>query len=261
MRQYFAAITILFITFATGACGVKNNDDGSSGQNTDLNLSPYEQLTGHWNGIYRAIENGKPFGEAAEATLKLESNGSFLLTLKSPDAASATGDWNEFQGRSLILKISGSTIPRVGSSGKLVETAYELLSSSLRIATDNFELKLAKQVENPGDRPGENRPDPRILGNRICNSASGRSTNIVLYDNGRFSLTSRAGNERVFLASGKFVVIEGYTLNLVPSNVTDPLPKGSYFQLTTAPGRSELWLKSMTQNKDTNLGRCEHVVD
>jgi len=263
MRPSLATVAILAMSFLVTACGVKDNDDGAGSQNPDLNLSPFEQLTGQWDGIYQAIENGKPFGEAAEANLKLEANGSFLLSLKNPGAPSATGEWSEFQGRSLILKISGSTIPRIGSSGKLIEATYELLRSSLRIATENFELKLSKITEAPDDTPDGNSPNPRILGNWACSSAAGRVTNIVIYNNGRFSLTSRAASERVFLASGTYLIPGGSssTLNLMPHEVTDPLPRGSYFQFTTAPGRSALWLKSMSPDQDKDLGPCEHVIN
>jgi hypothetical protein len=242
---------------------VKDNTDGAGSQNAELNLTPFQQLTGQWDGIYQAFENGKPFGDAAEANLKLEANGSFLLTLKNPDAPSATGEWSEFQGRSLILKLSGSTIPRIGSSGKLIETTYELLRSSLRVATENFELKLSKRTDAPDDTPDGTSPNPRILGNWVCSSAAGRATNMVIYDNGKFSLTSRAAGERVFLAAGTYLIPGGSssTLNLIPHEVTDPLPRGSYFQFTQSQGDNRLWLKAMSPDQEKDLGSCDYVIN
>jgi|LakMenEpi03Aug12_release.lakeMendotaPanAssembly.Ray.scaffolds.fasta_scaffold13822_12 hypothetical protein len=263
MRQFFATIAILAMSFLVSACGVKDNNDGAGSQNPDLNLSPFEQLTGQWNGLYQAIENGKPFGDAVEAILTLESNSSFLLSLKNPDTASATGEWSEFQGRSLIFKISGSTIPRIGSSGKLIETTYELLDSSLRVATENFELKLTRKSETPGDTPDGSTPNPRILGNWTCRTAAGRATNMVIYNNGKFSLTSRAAGERVFLAAGTYLIPGGSssTVNLIPHEVTDPLPRGSYFQFTQNQGDNRLWLKSMSPDQDKDLGPCDYVIN
>ncbi len=259
MRSFLAA-SIVVATLLVGACGVRDNDDNKGSENGDLNLTPFEQLRGEWNGTYSAIENGRPHGEAVEATLKLEPNGAFLLTLHNNDSARVLGDWSEFQGRSLILKISGSTIPRVGSSGKIIEPTYLLLASSLRILNEQFELKLTKREETPHEHPGGNSPDTRVIGNWRCKSEAGRTTNLVLYGNWDFSLTSIAPGERLFLASGAMRNPQGSVLNLYPSNVTDPLPVGSYFQLTTAPGQSQLLLRSDVEaQQSTSLGACVHA--
>ena len=259
MRSFVAA-SIVVGTLLAGACGVRDNDDNKGAENSDLNLTPLEQLRGEWSGIYSAIENGRPHGEAAEATLKLEANGTFLLTLNNNDTARVQGDWSEFQGRSLILKISGSTIPRIGSSGKIIEPTYSLIASSLRILNEQFELKLTKHEETPNEPPGGNSPDTRVIGNWRCKSETGRTTNLVLYGNWDFSLTSIAPGERLFLASGAMRNPQGSILNLYPSNVTDPLPVGSYFQLTTTPERSQLLLKSDVESqKSTSLGACVHA--
>ena len=253
----FLATSIVVATLLVSACGVRDNDDNKGSENSNLNLSPLEQLRGEWVGIYSAIENGRPHGEAAEATLKLEANGAFLLALNNNGSERVLGEWSEFQGRSLILKISGSTIPRVGSSGKIIEPTYLLLASSLRILNEQFELKLTKRQETPSEPPGENSPDTKVIGNWRCKSETGRTTNLVLSVNWNFSLTSIAPGERLFLASGVIRNPQGSILNLYPSNVTDPLPVGSYFQLTTNPERSQLLLRSDVEaQQSTSLGVC-----
>jgi hypothetical protein len=256
MRRSVHASIGIYMIVLIASCGVRDNDETRGEASEDLNLSPTEQLIGQWNGLYRALENGRPFGDATETNLQLNENGRFLLKLSSNDSAQALGDWSEFQGRSLIMKISGSTIPRFGVAGKLIEPSYELLGQSLRIAGENFEIKLSKKSEGSGGDTGGNRPDPRIRGAWICKTTSGRTTKLQVSNGSSFSLTSTTAGERMFLATGTVTAAENGISILRPSRMSDPLPDGSFFQLEITSDRSELKLLSPKNDFNKTLGNC-----
>lgn len=237
------------------SCGARDNNDGGDG-GTDLNLTPVEQLAADWTGLYRAVEDGKPSGEPHETTLRLLSNGIFSLTLNDNEAARAEGEWSEFQGRSLILKISGSTIPRIGVAGKLIEPSYELLGSSLKITNDKFELKLYKRSGSGDSNGGSNQPNPGIIGQWRCKSSADRSTSIILSNTNTFRLTSLAPNEQIFFASGSFQTEQSSILILKPSKTSAPLAEGSFFQLVMSSTKGELSLISTDTGNKKELGSC-----
>ncbi len=250
-----SVVFLLVTSLLTAACGVRDNDKPNDSSGPDLQLSPFEQLVGEWSGIYRAIENDKPFGDASEALMKLGADGSFNLNLNSQDEARVVGQWNEFQGRSLIIKIQGSSVPRIGSAGKLIEPIYEMQGSNLRISDSKFELKLTRKTDKPGDTPSSN-PTTGVLGSWSCSNNDGRRVLIKLSNDNSFGLTSTKEGERLFLASGRFSDEGGAGIKLTPTQTSDRLPDQSYFQLKFVSGKGELRLKSDVANVDTTLGVC-----
>lgn len=251
--QVMSYLLIASIMFCS--CGVRDNNDGGDG-GSDLNLTPTEQLAADWTGLYRTVDDGKPSGEPQETTLRLLSNGTFILTLNGNEAARVEGEWSEFQGRSLILKISGSSIPRIGVAGKLIEPSYDLLGSSLKITNDKFELKLYKRPGGDDSNGGSNQPNPGIIGQWRCKSSADRTTSIVLSNNNTFRLTSLARNEQMFLASGSFQTEQSSVLILNPSKTSAPLAEGSFFQLVMSTTRGELSLMSTDGRNQKELGNC-----
>jgi hypothetical protein len=253
MQRFF--YFLLVCSLITVGCGVRDNDKPSDSGGTDLQLSPFEQLVGEWSGIYRAIENDKPFGDASEAYMKLGADGIFSLTLNGQEDARVIGQWSEFQGRSLIMKIQGSSVPRIGSSGKLIEPFYEVQGSNLRISDLKFELKLTRKIDKPGDTPSST-PATGIFGSWSCSDNGGRQTLIKLSNDNSFGLTSTKEGERLFLASGRFADEGNSGIKMTPNQTSDRLPDQSYFQLKFVAGKGELKLKSDLANIEISLGAC-----
>jgi len=248
-------VFLLVCSLLMAACGVRDNDKPNDSSGPDLQLSPFEQLVGEWSGIYRAIESDKPFGDASEAVIKLSADGTFNLTLNGQENARVIGQWSEFQGRSLIMKIQGSSVPRIGSAGKLIEPIYEMQGINLRISDLKFELKLTRKADKPGETPNST-PPTGIFGSWSCSDSDGRQTLIKLSNDNSFSLSSTKEGERLFLASGRLSDEGSAGLRLTPSQTSDRLPDQSYFQLKFMAGSGELKLKSDTTNIDTRLGVC-----
>ncbi len=248
-------VFLLVCSLLMAACGVRDNDKPENKDGADLQLSPFEQLVGEWAGIYRAIENEKPFGDASEAVMKLGADGVFNLTLNGQEDARVVGQWNEFQGRSLIMKIQGSSVPRIGSAGKLIEPIYEMQGSNLRISDLKFELKLTRKTDKPGETPSST-PPTGVFGSWNCADNNGRQTLIKLSSDNSFGLSSTKVGERLFLASGK-LSDEGVSgIILTPNQTSERLPDQSYFRLRFMAGKGELKLRSDISNTETSLGAC-----
>lgn len=248
-------IFLLVCSLSMAACGVRDNDKPNGSTEPDLQLSPFEQMVGEWSGIYRAIESDKPFGDASEAVLKLGADGTFNLTLNGQEDARVIGQWSEFQGRSLIMKIQGSSVPRIGSAGKLIEPIYEMQGSNLRISDLKFELKLTRKTANPGETPSST-PPTGIFGSWNCADNNGRQTLIKLSNDNSFALSSTKVGERLFLASGKFSDDGVSGITMTPNQTSDRLPDQSYFQLRFMAGKGELKIRSDIANTETILGTC-----
>jgi len=256
MRKHSTLQIFLFLMslISFNSCGNGDKNQGNGSQSQDLELTPSEQLVGDWNGIYRALENGKPIGDASEARMSLSPEAGFSIKLGAGDALTM-GEWSEFQGRSLILKISGSSIPRIGAAGKIIEPSYDLQGTNLHISNEFFELKLTKK-SGESDSPSGDKPPTGSLGSWKCDDGLGRQTKLQLSQSNAFSLVSSKPGERLFYASGKVVSIQANVMKLVPSSVSDPLPTGSYFQFTRQANNSELVFIPESEGKNTSLGTC-----
>jgi uncharacterized protein YceK len=238
-------------------CGMLIKDDKNkpaAGAPAPITLTPFEQMTGEWVGIYHTIDEGKPLGEAQSLTASFRENGQFTLAMDSDASARVEGYWNEFQGKSLILRISGSSISRVGSAGKVAEPTYELSGSSLRIASEAYELKLSK-------KPGPTSPESPggwhsvFMGTWVCLAASHRKTTIVISEPGDFKLSSVLGNERTFIALGKVNPKDSNSVQLTATSSSDPVEEGASFDLQQSSKSTELFFtrKNLTQSL---LGSC-----
>lgn len=256
MQIFYKILLITLVSYFNFSCGNQDNNRGEAPTNVDLNLSPFEQLSGSWNGIYRPLSQGQPVEDAAEASMKLNIDGAFQITLKDTSGAEVLGEWSEFQGRSLIMKIRGSSIPRIGSAGKLLEPSYELRGQSLRVSTELFELKLTKNTPDSGDNSGGSRPDMGSLGSWSCESADGRVTSIKLASDSTFSMTSLKSGERLFLATGNFANQSPQIFILTPTSVSDQLPNGSFFQLKVEAMKGLLTLMVHPERQIFSFGTC-----
>ena len=247
----FAALVVL------SSCGMLIKDDKSkpaAGTPPPVSLTPFEQMTGEWIGIYRAIDEGKPLGEAQSLTASFRENSQFTMTLDADASARVEGYWSEFQGKSLILRVSGSSISRIASAGKVAEPTYELLGSSLRIASTTYELKLSKKQAGPSpESPGG--WHSMFMGTWMCLGQSQRKTTIVISEPADFKLSSILGNERTFIALGKVSLSDSNSIELTASSSSDPLEDGASFALQQSSASTELLFtrKNLAKSK---LGNC-----
>ena len=253
-RHLASILMTLVLPVCIIACGTREGNDRGNDNTPSLNLTPFEQLTGQWSGIYRGLDSGKPLGDAVAATMNLLADGAFNMSLDSDPSARVEGSWAEFQGRSLILKISGSTIPRIGISGKVVEPAYELLGSSLRVTTENFELKLAKKSTDSSSPT--NGDHSRFDGTWLCDDGGGRKTKLAITEDKTFTLASQRAGERIFVSQGTVLSREPALFHLIPSSSSDPLPEGSFFEFQLAAGKAELRLNKGQPTQIAKIGIC-----
>jgi hypothetical protein len=252
---YVRSTTLALAMLMTSACGPKDDKNNGSGQAAPpLELSAFEQLTGEWVGIYRALEAGKPIGDASSASAALKDNGDFAISLDADATARVEGQWNEFQGKSLLLKVTGSSMPRISVSGKVVEPAYELLGSSLRITGEAFELKLSKKSAPTGPQ-GPGGAQSSFVGTWTCEGASQRKTSLVISGSDEFKLSSVRPNERIFIAQGKASASASGGLKLVPVSSSDPLPEGAFFEIRQSNASTEIFLHR-DDTKQFRLGQC-----
>ncbi len=254
VTSIIASIVTLGVTLG---CGMVKDDKKKPGTDTPapLSLTPFEQLTGEWVGIYRTLESGKASGEALSASLSFSENGDFALSLDSNSTARVEGQWNEFQGKTLILRITGSSIPRIGSSNQVAEPKYELLGSSLLISTDSYELKLGKKAA-PATAQGPGGWHTTFVGSWVCVGEGQIKTTLLITDSADFKLSSVRKNERAFIAVGKLSPSDSSSLNLVPSASSDPLPEGAYFELRLNGASAELFL-DRKDSSQAKLGHCQ----
>ena len=252
------ASLVMFIAvlgLSTGCGMVKDGKTNPvAGASSPISLTPFEQLTGEWVGIYRTLDSGKPTGEALSAKLTFNENGDFSFVLDSDLTARVEGQWTEFQGKTLILRVTGSSIPRIGSSSKVVEPKYELLGSSLLISSDAYELKLGRKAapttpQSPGGWHSN------FVGNWTCRGTAQRNSTVLISDAAEFKLSSVRPNERAFIAVGNLSPSATAALILMPTSSSDAIPAGSSFELRQTGSSYELFFNraDLTQS---NLGDC-----
>ena len=246
------ACSVAFLVILS--CGQRNEkDQAGSAPGPTLPLTASEQLLGEWSGIYRGIDGGKPVGEPAEINLIFDANGTLMMVLKDSSAARLEGHWQEFQGRSLIISVTASTMPRVGTTGKLIETPYELLGTSLLIGNSFFEIKASKRTTSDHAIPGQT--ETGLFGQWICASSNDRKTIVSLAAPADFTLSSSKPGERLFVAKGTIAADEESGLRLVPTSVSDPIEEGAYFKLSGGDTKAQL-MYSMGNRGSISLGNC-----
>ena len=255
MRHLTVFLTLMSLASTFSACGQKDDKDQEKSGQTPLSLSPFEQLSTEWTGIYRALEDGKPMGDASGCRVVFSQDGTFSIKLDEDASAKVEGQWSEFQGKTLILRISGSSMPRVGSSGKVIEPSYELLGSSLRVSSQSFELKLTKKsgsVQQPTAPGGTS----TFTGAWTCSNTDNRKSKILITESWDFKLSSVRQNERAFVSQGKAGITDAATLKLTPTASSDPLPTGAYFELRQAGIGADFVMISST-GPVVKLGVCK----
>jgi hypothetical protein len=221
------SMTMLAVT----SCGQRDSDKKQNPVgDPGYQLTPSEQLVGDWYGLYRTLEGSQPFGDPSEVRLNFTSNGLVTILLQDASGARVEAEWQEFQGKSLIMTVTNSTMPRIGTAGKLLEISYELAGQSLILGNDAFQIKAAKRssTNNPPSGP----TTPQYWGQWRCDGAGGRATHIKLQEPSDFTLSSVAPGERVLLVKGTASLDDSKDLRLSPVATSDHLGQGAYFKLS-----------------------------
>jgi hypothetical protein len=254
MKFKSAALYIL-TSLVIISCGKKDEEKKGSGTDREgLTLSPFEQISTEWSGSYKALNEGESFGEVSFVTANFSASNEFVMTVDGDASGKVEGRWSEFQGKNLILRITGSNISRIGSAGKIVEPLYELTGQSLRISSPNFEMKLTRQSsaetgQSPGSKPSF------FSGSWICDDGRNRKTKILIDDSTNYQLSSLRQPERAFTAQGKTNLISSDILKLTADITSDAVAPGSYFELHKRDQNSELTFHR-PDLEGINFGRC-----
>jgi hypothetical protein len=244
-----------FVLLATISCGQREKEqDKNGGNGPNYPLTPSEQLVGDWFGIYRTMEDGKPIGDPSEVRLEFASNGILTMSLQDTSDAHVDGRWQEFQGKSLIITVTSSTMPRIGTAGKLSEFPYELQGTSLFIGNSTFQIKASKRAAENTPSPGP--PTSQYWGQWRCEGTGGRTTHLKLQEPGDFTLSSVAPGERVFLAKGAIAANDALEIRLNPSAVSEPIAKGAYFKLIYRDSAKAQLVYSHDATRSISLGNC-----
>jgi hypothetical protein len=241
--------------FTVSSCGTRNKDDNDKDRRPqDYGLTPSEQLAGEWRGIYRTLEDGKPIGDPSEIIIQFSPKGSMTLQLKDTPDARLDGRWQEFLGKSLVVSVDNSTIPRIAVAGKMLEWAYELQGDSLMIRNEVFQIKATKQ--GTVGTPPLGQPSEGIWGQWQCENSGSRKTYLQLKEPAEFNLSSVASGERIFLAKGSISVSGSSDYRLTPSTASTPIASDAYFVLASGNAqRSELTYYAGSRLL-MNLGFC-----
>lgn len=236
------------------SCG-KKDDKNSKGEGESPKLSLFEQLSAEWVGSYKAMNDGKVIGEPSLAQATFAGDGTFRIAVQGEAIGGVEGQWNEFQGETLILRIVKSDISRIGSPGKIVEPLYELIGSGLRVMGANFELNLTRKSQST-DGPGSASGKTKFIGGWICDDGLGRKTKMVVTDSDTYLLSSVKANERIFTSEGKATLQNADSLKLTADVTSDPLAPDSFFVLE--PGGDRLELKLNRPGSDpVSFGICQ----
>jgi hypothetical protein len=245
------SISLLIIALSFFSCG-KKDDKNSSGGATPLPLTAAEQISGEWNGIYRGMVDGRPSSDAYVVNANFSSDGKFQIVNPNDVSAFVRGNWNEFQGKSLLLSVSESSIPKIGLAGALIEASYDLVGSQLRFGSATFEVKLSKKaVSTPADPVSS-----KIFGKWRCKSGDNRVSVLELLESSEFRLSSQGRGERVFIAKGAIESSSGNSFRLITRQSSDPVPSGSVF-IFEINGELGTLRFSRSDNTSVDLGTCE----
>jgi hypothetical protein len=255
MKQiYLKSSFLILASAAILSCGKDDKAPGEGGSQEQLQLSTSEQIMAEWSGVYNALSAGEPVSETFAAKASFTADYQFEISLENNPSAKVVGTWNEFQGKTLILKISGSTISAVGSAGKIVETDLDLTGAALRIRNKNFDLRLSKKTTSiPSGDPVAGRHF--FSGSWLCDNGAGRRTKISIDDDNNFKLSSVRATERAFVATGDLSEVAEARAVLSVSSSSDPLADGSYFELTKDGSNAQLMLSS-PNSPPLRLGKC-----
>ncbi|MEI6399413.1 MAG: hypothetical protein WCO71_11645, partial [Pseudomonadota bacterium] len=250
---------LILISTATLAlvlsCGKKDEKDGNgNGAPPPVGLSPFEQITGDWTGIYAALSDGKPIGNWLPISANFHGDGNFILRLENDDTAVVSGEWSQFQGASMIWKIGESTISPIGVKKQVVQPNFALEGSSLRINSEGFEIRLPGKRNNDTPQDG---PMSESLGTGSWNcEAAGRQSKVVLDENHEFRLSSVSQGERAFVARGASSLTSDSIMTLTPRFVSDALPEGSYFELRQTARNIDLFFIKSTAKESPRRQPC-----
>jgi hypothetical protein len=246
---------VLFAASFLVNCGSKDDKgDNTAGTQDPMQLSPAEQLTADWNGIYRSISNNVPSSEPLEATARFTADRQFEITLQQDQTARVVGTWSEFQGKNLILKITGSTISPIGATGKIVEANFDLLGENLRIYSPTFDLRLTKESSSkPSDSAGT--ANHFFQANWSCNDGAGRTTRVFIDEKWHFKLSTIRTGERAFVAEGDLSSVSEDLAQLKIQSSSDPLAQGSLFEFRRNTNNTTLIL-TRPESPSLNLGTC-----
>lgn len=237
------------------SCGKGDEKDNNTDKQDLLQLSPSEQISAEWSGIYRNLTSNGPDSEALAASAKFSEDGQFEIFLEQDRNAKVIGTWSEFQGKTLIFKITGSTLSSIGSAGKIVEANFEIIGENLRIYSQNFDLRLLRKVVS---NPSENRPGGIahfFQATWACNDGNGRKTMISIDEKWHFKLISVRANERAFVAEGEVGGISDEQARLQIASSSDPVAANSFFELRRSSSLTLLTL-SRPETAVINLGGC-----
>jgi hypothetical protein len=237
------------------SCGKKDEKGDSGNGATPPALTSFEQITGDWTGIYVALSDGKPFGDWQPINASFEVDGKFKMTLENDNAASVAGEWSQFQGTSMIWKITESTISPLGLKNQVVQPDYALEGNGLRIKSNQFEIRLPRK-RNQDASTGGGAKESLGPGAWSCMGlGTDRESKIIIGDNHEFSLSTIRQGERAFVARGVSALRSETSMILTPQTVSDQIADQSYFELRVLNGNVVLiYIKSASS--ETVLGKC-----
>lgn len=235
-------------------CGKDNDKDSDSGSQNPLQLSTAEQLMSDWNGVYNTLSDGEPSGDPMAAIATFKADYQFEIMLEQDANAKVTGTWSEFQGKTIILKILGSTMSSIGAAGKIVEADFDLIGNSLRVQNKSFILRLSKKASTTPTTPGSG--DGQIFsGSWSCDDGVGRTSKITFDDQSNYKLITIRSGERALLATGSVANTADGEVGLKITSSSDPMESGSSFILRKIATGAQLFLSSGS-GPMIDLGKC-----
>jgi hypothetical protein len=250
MRTYLYIATLTTLTLLA-SCGKKDSNKGDEGQQP-LQLTATEQIIGEWSGVYRGLEGGQPSSDAYMVNLSFGSDGKFSLSNPNDASAIVRGSWSEFQGKSLLLSISESTIPKIGVASTLIEVAYDLVGTQLKFGNLSFEVKIAKkQVSNPTEPT-----NATLIGKWACDSSQQRISAVEFKEGSEYRLSTQGRGERIFISKGSVEVDSDKSLRLSIAQSSERVAQGSIFKFAiSGPSATLSFVRG--DGKVVYLGTCK----
>lgn len=150
------AAIVIAVSLGCLACGKGGGPTGIGdgfGKGGTGDAKPNAWLGGSWLGTYQ-LKNDDP--ETTSLTAKFapveERSGNFSLTLPERDGAIVTGQYQDFAGTSLLLKIGDSSVSNIGNKGSTTTIDYDLIGNALKITNERVLIRLVR--ENTGGGGG-----------------------------------------------------------------------------------------------------------
>lgn len=241
-------VSLVLLTLTLASCGKKDKDENDGGT-APLALTGAAALVGAWNGVYKSLDNEAKVVSIHPVELSFLEDGDFSWALTDDITAKVTGNWREFQGKSLFLTVQSSTISTIRAKKEIQEVWYEITGSTISIKDSSYEIVGTRTVSG-GDVTGES----KIAGHWICDQG-GLVTRLHIAENftWRATMKSTNGGLGVLAGHGRSEGAGAVTLLITSSNYEVRQNSALVFSLAGTGGK----LESKHGDSIEPLGTCQ----